>query len=399
MTASQTRRRLPLQVYLLALVTFALGSGTFIFAGQLEQLAAGLGIQVGTAGQLQTVYVLSAALCGPVVISLVARRPAKVVLASVLGLALVLNLACWISRGFGSMMMFRAVLGATAAVGGPTAAALAAALVPPEQRGSALATVIGGMTFAFIAGIPAGSVVGDLYGWRATFALAAGLAGVALVGLSLVKADVAAPSAPEPGASSLKTVLTLYPVFATTILMFAASMASSTYVGPILRLQTGITGAGVGVFQALGGIGSLIGLAIGARVANAGHGRAGAAIALGVTCLVALVSFTELHGGAPPGAPTYIVIGLAGLAGSGALFAIIPIIQARIVSAAPHATPLALSFNASSTSLGQGMGAAIGGAVIGRFGVPSAPIATGVIALLAMSVWLLLVGPPRTGAA
>lgn len=398
MTPPQSSSFLPPQVYLLALVTFALGSGTFIFAGQLEQLAAGLGITIGTAGQLQTIYVFSAALCGPIVIGLVARRPAKLVLAAVLGLALVLNLACWLSHGFGSMMVFRAILGATAAVGGPTAAALAAGLVAPERRGSALATVVGGMTFAFIAGIPAGSVVGDLFGWRATFALAAGLAGVALVGLSLVKAEVSAPPVPESGASGLKEALSLYPVFVTTILIFAASMASSTYVGPILRLQTGISGAAVGVFQALGGVGSLMGLALGARLANAGRGRIGAAGALGVLCLTAVTSFIELHGGAPAGIPTYIVVALAGMAGSAALFSIIPIIQARIVSAAPHATPLALSFNASSTSLGQGVGAALGGVIIGRLGIPSAPIATGVIALLAMAVWLL-VGPPRAGAA
>jgi len=54
-------------------------------------------------------------------------------------------------------------------------AAAASALVPPERRGSALAIVMGGMTVAFLMGIPLGSVVGAAFGWRAPFLLSAGL--------------------------------------------------------------------------------------------------------------------------------------------------------------------------------------------------------------------------------
>ena len=69
-----------------------------------------------------------------------------------------------------------ALAGLAGAMSGP-----AASLVPPERRGSALAMVSGGMTLAFVVGIPLGSIIGSVFDWRATFLFAAGLSGLALV--------------------------------------------------------------------------------------------------------------------------------------------------------------------------------------------------------------------------
>ena len=69
-----------LRVFVLALSTFAFGSGAFIFAGLLEPMAADLGVSVGAVGQLQTVYVLTSALAGPPLAFLVGRFERKRVL-------------------------------------------------------------------------------------------------------------------------------------------------------------------------------------------------------------------------------------------------------------------------------------------------------------------------------
>ena len=57
------------RIYVLTLVTFAFGSGAFIFAGLLESLAADLGVTTAVAGQLQTVFVLTSAVLGPVALA------------------------------------------------------------------------------------------------------------------------------------------------------------------------------------------------------------------------------------------------------------------------------------------------------------------------------------------
>ena len=58
-----------------------------------------------------------------------------------LSTAIVLNLARMAMQGFYALMGIRAVLGATAALAGPAASSAAAALVPQERRGSAMAVV------------------------------------------------------------------------------------------------------------------------------------------------------------------------------------------------------------------------------------------------------------------
>ncbi|HEY0650434.1 MAG TPA: MFS transporter, partial [Phenylobacterium sp.] len=55
------------RIYVLTLCTFAFGSAAFIFAGLIEPMAADLGVSTAVAGQLQTAYVLTSAVLGPVV--------------------------------------------------------------------------------------------------------------------------------------------------------------------------------------------------------------------------------------------------------------------------------------------------------------------------------------------
>jgi len=62
----------------------------------------------------------------------------------------------------------RLIAGLGAAMFSPTATATGASLVPPEQRGRALAIVIGGLSSATALGAPLGTFIGGALDWRAT---------------------------------------------------------------------------------------------------------------------------------------------------------------------------------------------------------------------------------------
>lgn len=383
------------RIFVLALSTFAFGSGAFIFAGLLEQVAYDLGVPTGAAGQLQTAYVLTSALAGPPLAMLLGRFERKRILLTALGLAAGLNLICMHVHGFGELLGLRAMLGALAAVAGPSASAAAGALAPPGRRGSAIAIVTGGMTLAFLMGIPMGSVVGAAFGWRATFLLAAGLAALAFAGVAILLPRIEA-TVPQPGAmSSFRIGI---PLWATTLLGFAANMSITTYIAPILRIQTGVVGAGVAPFQMLVGVGSILGLSLGARAADNDFGRTSVIFALAALACGAGLHLLEITGGAPPGWPTYLVVSLAILTGSTTLFSVGPVVQTRLIAAMPDAAPLALSLNASAASLGQAVGAALGGALLSGVGAWASPIASIGLALTALSVWVLGVRPPAPAA-
>ena len=103
-----------LRVYVLALSTFAFGSGALIFAGLLEPMAADLGVPVGAVGQLQTAYVLTSALAGPPLAFFAGRFERRSLLLIALAVAVVLNLACYLIASFPALLVLRAVLGAKA---------------------------------------------------------------------------------------------------------------------------------------------------------------------------------------------------------------------------------------------------------------------------------------------
>ncbi len=58
-------------------------------------------------------------------------------------------------------------------------------LVPTERRGSALALMVGGITVANILGLPAGTAIGNAFGWRATFAVIAVISALSVIVVAL----------------------------------------------------------------------------------------------------------------------------------------------------------------------------------------------------------------------
>ncbi|MFZ3006200.1 MAG: MFS transporter, partial [Phenylobacterium sp.] len=116
------------RIYVLTLVTFAFGSGAFIFAGLLESLAADLGVTTAVAGQLQTVFVLTSAVLGPVAAWLFARVDRKIMVMSALALGGLLHIACALTPNFEVLMILRALAGLAGAMSGPAASVAAAAL-------------------------------------------------------------------------------------------------------------------------------------------------------------------------------------------------------------------------------------------------------------------------------
>lgn len=372
------------RIIVLALSTFAFGSGALIFSGLLEMLAADLGVSAGVAGQLQTAYVLTSAFAGPPLAFLVGRLERKSVLLAALALAITLNLICMITADFTHLLIFRAIVGATAALAGPAASSAASALAPPEKRGSALAIVGGGMTVAFLMGIPMGSVVGSIFGWRSAFAMAAGLAGVAFVGIALFLPRV---QPPPPALGGGLTVSRTAPMYAATFLAFGANMTITTYIAVVLRLQAGVVGAGVAAFQIMVGLGSLLGLTLGGRAADRDLGRFSVTVSFLGLAMAAAMHGTALLHVPPAGWPTYVFVALTLFTGSVSLFSVMPVVQSRLITAAPNAAPLALALNGSAASCGQALGASIGGAMLGAFGGPGLPVASAAIALMAAAVW------------
>ncbi len=384
---------MPPAIYALLLVNFAVGTQGFVFGGLLTEMAADLGISTGTAGFAITVSSVTFAIGAPVFAVLLGRVERRAILLSGLGILLVGNLLCTLVPDFGTLLALRVLTGTGAALAGSVGGATAAQLAPPEKRGRAMALVLGGLTLAFMLGLPLGSAVGGAFGWRATFALGAGIAVAAAVALLAVMPRVAAIPGPRASPLSLLRIPPVRAAYATIFLAFVASFCVVAFTGPLVNLVTGYAGAAVGPFQAAIGVGSILGLVIGGRTSDRpGGGRTlAASLLVSATCLL---GFAALLAGWGVGLAVPL-LWLAILLNSAAIFVIVPILQARLAALAGTATALALALNGSLVSLGQGAGAAIGGVVKDTAGFAAAGVVGALIAVAAVLTSRGVVSPRR----
>ncbi|WP_166395623.1 MFS transporter [Rubrobacter marinus] len=245
------------------------------------------------------------------------------------------------------------------------AGAVAADLASPEKQGRALSLVIGGMTVAWVVGIPLGTLVGDEFGWRASFVMVGALAAVAAVAVAAVLPDVENP--PVAGLRSMFTLAgraAILAVLGITALGVAAGFVVLTYIRPLLEDLTGYGGGGIGALLLVFGLASIAGNSLGGYWADR-RGYRGSMGGILVVLALSLLSFSLLTG-ADAGSTAAVLGAVAALvAWSVAGFAIIPLQQYRLIRTAPESRNTVLSLNASAIYLGQGAGSILGSFALG----------------------------------
>src|SRR6202011_2429085 len=160
----------------------------------------------------------------------------KKALMNLIGVFIVGNLLCAIAPGYAVLMAARVVTafchGAFFGIG----SVVAADLVPPNRRASAIALMFAGLTLANVLGVPLGTALGQALGWRATF--------WAVVAINLVSAaGIAAwlpAKIPMRSASLAREVRVLrQPQVVLAMLMSTLASASLftvfTYITPLLE--------------------------------------------------------------------------------------------------------------------------------------------------------------------
>jgi predicted MFS family arabinose efflux permease len=111
----------------------------------------------------------------------------------------------------------------------------------PRAPGRAIAVVLAGITVALCAGIPAGTALAGVFGWRTSFAL---LAGLALLLVAWVRWKVPAfPGEPPARRAPLHRVASqrgIPVVLIVTFLLLTGHQAMYTYIAPLAGSRTGL---------------------------------------------------------------------------------------------------------------------------------------------------------------
>jgi len=167
--ATRTRKGLPAALWALTISAFAIGTTEFVAVGILPTIAQSLHVSVATSGLLVSIYAMGVALGGPLLTALTGRLPRKPLLVGLMGLFIAGHIASAMAPDFITLLIARFISGFAHAVFFGVGATIAATLVAPDKKATAIAIMFAGLTIAIIVGVPLGTFIGQHFGWRATF--------------------------------------------------------------------------------------------------------------------------------------------------------------------------------------------------------------------------------------
>jgi len=366
----------------LAFGNFVVGTGTLIVPGLLPYLAESLGVSLPVAGHLITAFAVTICVAAPLLAGATSRYDRRALLVAMQLILLFGHLGAALVSSFMPMLGVRIVTAIGAALFTSQAAATAALLVPPQERGRAIAFVFLGWSVSGVLGLPLGSYIGATFGWRAGFGLVAALAaiGAAAVwsalpgGLKVRPIDGAMWRAILGNASLLSVV-------AVTALMAAASFALFAYFVPAAHAFIDASPHEVSLLYATLGVTAIVGNTLAARFMDrAGAGRV---VVWGLAAVLAGHLLWPWSAGHPALLAAAVAIwGLGHIAGLSAQ-------QARLAALAPAYAPASIALNSSATYLGQAIGTAIAGVIIANL---SGAAAYASLALLSVPLLIAAIG-------
>lgn len=349
---------MPVALYALAAGAFGIGVTEFVIMGLLLEVGADLGVSISSAGLLISGYALGVVVGAPLLTGLTARWPRKSVLIGLMVVFTLGNLACALAPSYGWLMAARVLTSFAHATFFGVGSVVATGLVPAHRKASAIAIMFTGLTVANILGVPFGTWLGQMAGWRATFwaVTAIGIAAVAVIAL-LVPQDRQAPEASRL-ADDLKVLRrpALLLGLATTVLSWVGVFAAFTYIAPLLTRLTGFADGAVSPILLVFGAGLVVGNLAGGRLAD----KWLVPTVFGSLALLSVVLFAMTAGIRHPVSAVLFV----GVLGAAAFATVAPLQMWVLDKAKGAGQSLASSFNIAAFNLGNALGAALGGLVI-----------------------------------
>lgn len=234
-------------------------------------LASDLHVPISTAALLVTGYALGVAIGGPLLTLMTTRFSRKLLALGVLLLFISGHVICALAPNYPVFMAGRIMSAVGHGCYFGVAVVLASLMAPKDKVGTALSIVFSGVTIANIIGVPLGTAIGSIFGWRATLVMVTVLASTAFLGvLWLVPADgtrrdKSANLAKQFRALANRTVGTSYTLI---FLMMVSFWSFSTFIAPFYVQVVGLPQEWLPLALLGGGVVATIGIFVGGKLAD-----------------------------------------------------------------------------------------------------------------------------------
>ncbi|MFT8806844.1 MFS transporter [Gluconobacter sp.] len=332
-------------------------------AGLLPQIGTDLHISPGLAGQMVTAYALgslSAAI--PLTLATQRWRRRRVLLLAIIGFV-VFNSVTAFSAHYSLTLVARYGAGAAAGLAWALLAGYARRMVTRSQQGRALAIAMVGTPIALSLGVPAGTWLGAVVGWRLAFGIMSAATLLLIVWVLAKVPDFPGLAHHErlPFGHVLRTP-GVRSVLAVVMTWMLAHNVLYTYIVPFIT-PAGLAGQADRILL-LFGLAALAGIWLTSRMVD--H-------ALRLSVLASLAMFAAVAGVFAVGSasPVVIIIGVAiwGLTFGGAA----TLLQTALADAAGDGVDVALSINVVAWNSAIAGGGVLGGMLLETWGAASFP--------------------------
>ncbi|WP_194420936.1 MFS transporter [Microbacterium abyssi] len=242
------------------MLSFLLVTAEFLPNGMLTEMADGLGVTPGQAGQTVTVTALVGLIVAPTVGMVFPRLDRRSLLVWMALAAAASNLIVAIAPNLVLVLLARFLLGAALSTFWSMSITVAVRIAGPERLGRAVMFTSAGTSLATVAGVPVGVILSEAMDWRAVFALAGIVTGVLAIALRTML-----PPVPAAQVSSFRLLLDTIRRpgvglgLAGHVLVVLGHFLAYTYIRLALERMPDVDAGTIVMLLALFGIGGLIG--------------------------------------------------------------------------------------------------------------------------------------------
>ena len=357
----------------------------FLPIGLLGRIAGDTHVSVGTAGLMVALPGAVAAVAAPSITLLTNKTDRRWLLIGFASLVMLSNAIVGLAPSFAMILVGRVLLGIS--VGGFWTFAVAAGrrLVPEAQGSRATALILAGISIGTVVGVPLGTALGALAGWRFAFGCVAGLAAVTILAQILLLSSL-----PNHEVVSVRSLIKLFKApamamgFLASALVAAGHFTAYTYLEPFLFQIVHLTPLRISWTLAAYGVAGVAGTFAGERGAAKNLCRTffGVSLLLGVAILLAA------------GVGAHAVVGVGAVVLWGAAFGAVPVCtQIWTYRAAPEQFEPASAMSITIFQIALAAGSFGGGTLVDRVGIgPDFIVGSGLALTCALLV--LFARPP-----
>lgn len=340
----------------LAFAAFIFNTTEFVPVGLLPDIAKSFGMTISNTGLLITIYAWAVSLLSLPLTIVTAKFERKQLLIFLFILFIASHFLAGVAWDFYSLLAGRIGIACAHAIFWAITTPLAVRLAPNGKKAQAMGFIVAGTSMATVLGVPLGTMIGQLVGWRVTFLCIGGVAFMVMMGLIYLL-----PKLPSTNLQSLNSIPALLArpllihIYLLTAIVITGHFTIYTYITPFMHKIGGFDDSFVVFLLLCIGFSGIIGSIIFAKyseqypIAIFIYTLLFICLSLIIFSLIPLYNYSAI-----------IVCLMWGIAIT--IFGML--MQSKVIEVAPDATDIATAVYSGIYNIGIGGGALVGGQVI-----------------------------------